>query len=380
MEQKSIFNELTGIRAIAAYMVFFHHYSYLLKENLNCFFFNFIEELHIGVTLFFVLSGFLISYRYYDNVKVHDNKWIIKYIQNRVARVYPMYFILTCLTFIFIFFNAENLKDTIGVFFLNITFLRGFFKNFLFSGIEQGWSLTVEECFYFAAPLYFIFAKKIKLIIPTLLIFFIGISLWFVFRNINFYGFFATLRFTLLYTFFGRVFEFFCGIVLARAYMKGRFFLTKNNQFFFKTILGSLGIIAILVLLGMIKGNFKFGLFTLWGIFLNNAILPCFIVVLYAGLITEKSWFQKLLASKFFVLLGKSSYSFYLIHLGIFHQFYLLLFPENIFYLFLYFNLLSIGLFYFLEEPLNNKIRKMNWYDFLSNKKKLFLKNKISTN
>jgi len=380
MEKKSIFNELTGIRAIAAYMVFFHHYVFFIKDKINVFTFNFLSELHIGVTLFFVLSGFLIAYRYYDNVKIRDNKWIVKYIQNRVARVYPMYFILTCVAFFFIFSYSENLKRDVGIFFLNITFLRGFFYEFLFTGVQQGWSLTVEECFYFSAPIIFIFTKHRKILIPIISIFLLGIIGWLVFKNFYFYGLFSPLRFTLLYTFFGRVFEFFIGIVLALTYRKSATFLFFKNKYLWKTLLGSLGIVATIILLGMVKGDVKYGLWTSWGIVLNNWILPCFIALFYAGLITENSWLKKILATKLLVLLGKSSYSFYLLHYGVFYMLISKYISKDIIVLFVLINLLSIAFFYLVEEPLNNKIRKMNWYDFLSSKKKLFLKNKISTN
>ena len=50
------------MRAIAAYMVFLHHYAVdprlagpLVKLLLQC---------HVGVTLFYVLSGFLVTYNY----------------------------------------------------------------------------------------------------------------------------------------------------------------------------------------------------------------------------------------------------------------------------------------------------------------------------
>ena len=64
---KEIFPSLTGIRAIAAYMVFIHHYNTFANKGLH----DFFGEFHIGVTLFFVLSGFLIAHRYY-NIEVFD--------------------------------------------------------------------------------------------------------------------------------------------------------------------------------------------------------------------------------------------------------------------------------------------------------------------
>ena len=57
--------ELTGIRFIAASMVFLFHYAevlFPLKDR--PFAYYFFRQLNTGVSLFFVLSGFLITYRY----------------------------------------------------------------------------------------------------------------------------------------------------------------------------------------------------------------------------------------------------------------------------------------------------------------------------
>ena len=92
-ENIKYFNALTGIRAIAAYMVFFHHYNPFVKFIYSYFIYSNINEFHIGVTLFFVLSGFLISFKYLNNNDFNYTKYFI----NRFSRIYPIYFILTIL-------------------------------------------------------------------------------------------------------------------------------------------------------------------------------------------------------------------------------------------------------------------------------------------
>ncbi|MEO6499619.1 MAG: hypothetical protein ABIN95_11415, partial [Mucilaginibacter sp.] len=70
MSQKTLQNyvpALTGVRAVAAYLVFISHYYYIFGENFPQIVNRFLGEFHIGVTIFFVLSGFLITYRYYNN-------------------------------------------------------------------------------------------------------------------------------------------------------------------------------------------------------------------------------------------------------------------------------------------------------------------------
>ena len=60
------FPALTGIRALAAFMVYIHHYNPFSIEFFGKYIHDFFSEFHIGVTIFFVLSGFLICNRYFD--------------------------------------------------------------------------------------------------------------------------------------------------------------------------------------------------------------------------------------------------------------------------------------------------------------------------
>ncbi|MBL4677220.1 MAG: acyltransferase [Mucilaginibacter sp.] len=216
MAQKPLQNyipALTGVRALAAYLVFISHYAYAFDEDFSHGVQRFLNELHIGVTIFFVLSGFLIAFRYFDNFKLTGD-WFKQYLKNRVARIYPMYFLLTAGAFISYYFTHDpktvnGFGNPIGLFFMNVTFVRGFFDQLKFTGIAQGWSLTVEECFYFSAPFIFYFAKKYnKFWLQWAVVTLFGAGLVMIFRNVNWYGFFGNFTFMFLYTFWGVVLSF----------------------------------------------------------------------------------------------------------------------------------------------------------------------------
>ena len=385
------FNELTGIRAIAAYMVFLHHYNFFFSaERYGNFIHSFVGEFHVGVTIFFVLSGFLICYRYYDKYNLRSNEWIVNYIQNRVARIYPIYFLVTTGTFSMILIHSSHVNlaglnfpivpyggqgisvhHDIILYILNITFIRGFFDNFRFTGVGQGWSLTVEECFYIAAPLIFYCSKKMKLIIPFLVIFFSGLLAWIIFRNINFYGFFGNLKFELYFTFFGRCFEFFVGIKLALIFKKS--YENKVSKSNYKTVIGILYIAICISVMVFVKGDKTYSTETFGGIVINNFFLPIGVAILFLGLITEKTYLSKVLKSKIFILLGKSSYSFYLIHVAVISVLVGRV-THSTLIIFLVTNILSIILFKFIEEPCNKYIRKLNVHGFLRRIKGLLTK------
>jgi peptidoglycan/LPS O-acetylase OafA/YrhL len=345
------FPALTGVRVVAAFMVYIHHFNPFKKEIVGENMHYFFDGFHVGVTLFFVLSGFLIAHRYFDDVDFEFKS----YLQKRIARIYPMYFILTSATFISGFFLAKSYGG-FGTYFLNISFLRGFFDDLKFSGIPQGWTLTVEEAFYFLAPLFFFLIKRNKLMLLLLPICFIALGVFLVqlFKNANLHGFMNSINFMLDYTFFGRVFEFFVGISLALIVKKEYCFRFKHF-----TILGILGISLSIYLLSILEPFPKTDFLLLQKSIINNLFLPVFgIMPFFYGLIKEKNLIFKMLSSKYAILLGKSSYVFYLIHIGFFRS-YLELISTNYIFLFLSLNIIAITLYLFLEKPLNGFLRRI---------------------
>ncbi len=118
---KKFFSALTGIRAIAAFMVCLFHFNPFTEVRFGSIVHNFFNEFHVGVTMFFVLSGFLIAYRYSDMEKIKFKQYFL----NRFARIYPVYFILTTLILAsnFFLYNGLSLGAWLFEYFLNITFL-----------------------------------------------------------------------------------------------------------------------------------------------------------------------------------------------------------------------------------------------------------------
>jgi len=118
-----------------------------------------------------------------------------------------------------------------------------------------------------------------------------------------------------LYTFLGRCVEFFIGIGLALIVIRLDDSDRKTPLFTILGIISMIGAIAIFVILPL-EGR-EFGLFHPLGIFTNNMVLPIGIAVFYFGLIKEKSIISSFLSTKTMQLLGKSSYIFYLLHIGV---------------------------------------------------------------
>lgn len=348
-------SSLTGVRAIAAYMVFLHHYaSSNYQEN---FLSKIFLEFHTGVSIFFVLSGFLIAYRYYDTAVI-DYKWFKKYLISRFSRIYPLLIVVTVITLIF----TQN--DSIKDWFLSLTLLKGFLPGERFIVISQTWSLSVEIMFYILAPFIFIISKKKgSLILQLLLILSIGLFISTYNKNFSLENITSGNLFILLYTFLGRAFEFFVGIYLALFLFKENFlknFLLNKKNISWTLVGLILFTLTILVLVFLQSDEYRFGAFSPYGVIIHNFFLPITIAIFFLGLTTESTILSKILSSRFFDILGKSSYAFYLIHLGIFPKFLPVFFQLNTVMLFIGLNILALILYYLVERPLNSLLRRIS--------------------
>ncbi|QIL74492.1 acyltransferase family protein [Hymenobacter sp. HDW8] len=352
-------------------MVYLHHYNPGQLIFNSPFLKSIFHEFHVGVTIFFTLSGFLITERYFatDVVSIKNIK---TYLINRFARIYPLYIILTLPVFFIAFYNVGFSRYYLYALILNITLLKSLSLEYAFTGLPQAWSLTVEECFYFFAIFFFAalnaprFSKAIVWISAIVLLPATGFVLVKIFNNLHL-PFFENISFVAYTTFFGRFFEFFIGAGLALLLKK-----VKTNHYLpFLTYGGitlfSLGVFALTKIKIAYEANF--GISPPIGIAVNNLYFPLCIAIIFMGLLREKSLISTFLSTKLLSVLGKSSYAFYLIHMGLIHELLSPYFNEESILgavaIYLVLVVLAIALYFFFEEPVNKKIKSLtsrhNW-------------------
>ena len=346
---KEQFPALTGIRAMGASAVFFVHLPFKIGSR------PFIDVMAL-MTFFFVISGFLIFYLYYESIALRTDQ-LKKYFINRFARIYPVYFLLVTVAILL-------RHDYRSIFlFKNYTLTHALFYNQVDRAIDQSWSLTAEECFYLLAPLIMFLVRKFNYAVALVF----GASLLGIALLISILP--ISLLHTPLYvftvSFFGHFFEFFCGIFLALLILKRK----KNDSLYLKgkkyTIAGGLGIFILLGLL-LMSNNINPTAQTTQFIIVNNFILPIVISVLFYGLMLEKTVTRSILSCGLLRLLGRTSYAFYLVHSMIIKYiaapYILVHFKEHYnLYVLLVFTLtqlIAFFIFAFYEEPLNIFIRK----------------------
>lgn len=316
--------------------------------------------------MFFVLSGFLIAYLYLP-LKIESRTGLRIFLGRRFARIFPLYLLVTIAYYVFVTIRGLHDAD-ISEIFLNLTLLKGFSDQYLFTGIMQAWSLTVEESFYLLSPLIFLLIRRKRIFwlqIPVL--FLAGLAAVYLFRTILQLSFFERVEFMWFTTFFGRCTEFYLGIFLAKQALAGKLNQRKGIM---RTIGGGLATVICIVLMSFLQQPFNVvhSVNAYPGLVVNNLVLPLAIYTFLKGLLTEKTFLSGLLSSPGFQLLGKSSYALYLVHAGIFADFFLRYSRGNLWIQFLLVQALSIVLYKFFEQPLNAWLKKRFFSDVIINR------------
>jgi peptidoglycan/LPS O-acetylase OafA/YrhL len=161
MEQNRTFlPNLNGLRFIGALAVLVFHVFTLEREIWGDFTssstFQSISKVaskgHHGVGLFFVLSGFLITYLLLKEIKENGSIQPFNFLMRRILRIWPLYFLIVIFGF-FIFPHLPHGQETEHSL-LNYSF---FLSNFdeIWNGANDSlnfltvtWSISIEEQFY----------------------------------------------------------------------------------------------------------------------------------------------------------------------------------------------------------------------------------------
>lgn len=159
--EKQKLDNLTIVRFFAAFAVFMLHGGTVFTNSATIppYFKNWISHGGEGVTIFFVLSGFILSYNYHGKL-VNSTFKFKSYFTNRFARVYPMYLFALIVGIPFMISHAKFLGVSYGLPYLatdtvsRIFLLHAWYPYFNDHPhwLTQGWTLSVELLFYVSFP------------------------------------------------------------------------------------------------------------------------------------------------------------------------------------------------------------------------------------
>ena len=188
LNKKNYIPFIDGLRAIAVVSVILYH--------LNIFNLNILPGGYLGVDIFFVISGYLISKIIMKELLSNKSFDFKNFYVRRARRILPILLIVSLfylIAFNFIPVDHNTLHKSIlsslfffsNYFYFFITYEYGAPNNFFIPFLHT-WSLGIEEQFYIFAPLGFILSFKLKLkFIYFILIIVISSFLFMLFSNEN---------------------------------------------------------------------------------------------------------------------------------------------------------------------------------------------------
>lgn len=353
---------LRGVAILLVLVLHFHLSYHLDKSLLNrVFTAEFIKIVaangNYGVTIFFVISGFLITslslQRYKELGKIDIGNFYV----NRFARIMPCLALVLLLIGMLNFFSLDVFKNSPNApsVFLSFFSVLTFWHNVLMEKagyfnycLNIYWSLSVEEVFYLAFPLICFFFKKTRAIAALLsILIIIGPIVRYYYSDneiIYLYGYFSCFDAIALGC---------CAAIISSSVVIQKKWLILAIEYI------AVGLAIFIYCDGAIKDHVVLGI---------SLMEICTAVLLVFAVQPSTSTFENLNPlSKLVCWLGKHSYELYLFHivvLALMKEFIpnAILSDSSKIFLFLAFMSLSILLSYFIanfySNVLNLKLRK----------------------
>ena len=348
--------EIDGLRAIAVVSIILYHAQIVVFGR------NWFEGGFIGVDIFFVISGYLITRIILSELRTKGSFSVLNFYERRARRILPLLFLVIAASFpvAWAWLLPKDLIEYSNSILASVFFGSNFF--FYFNTTEYGadsallkpflhtWSLGVEEQFYLIFPIIAILAYKFfKQHFLTILVALSLLSLQFSElmevrdSDLNFY------------LPFSRFWELAVGSMLAYRELNHR----SSDKGIGKRLLPMLGLYLIAYSILFFDSKTPHPSF--------HTLIPIIGVALIIRFASNDELVGKLLGSPPFVWMGLISYSAYLWHFPIFafaRNFYNT--PTNLVFIILTLSILFISSlsYKFVEKPFRdkNKIKTMPFY------------------
>jgi len=304
--EKIYFKGLYGLRFIAASAVVISHIEQVKLNHKYFSIFNFplINNFGFcGVILFFVLSGFLITYLLLAEKQTRNSISIKNFYIRRILRIWPLYFLVIALNFFIIpyissfwqsgaFSEMINQKHFFEKTALSLVFLPHI-AIILFPSIPCGqiWTIGLEEQFYLIWPLIIKFFKKYLLF--TILI----INLFFICASY----YVTNVKHVFLLNSYFSMLKLDCMVIGAI----GAYILYFEKYLILKILYNKFfQILSSITLIYIIYFQKSFG-------YINNEIYSILFTILIINICSNPKSIIKL-ENKVFKFLGKISYGIYM--------------------------------------------------------------------
>ena len=323
--RKEEIHPLTALRGIAALMVVTHHFGLLTMPWRSSLLGPMLQKFGLlGMTLFFVLSGFVIAYNYSDKINLHKPSGTVDFLVARIARLMPLYLLFVTGNYLYNIFvlAPSNVKNVSLAFPFNLLAIQSWVfakignlelvSSQIYANIS--WSISTEMMLYlllvpFGLTFFTIKKSFFRGLCLVLIAVLLRIAIVAYFQNLE-----SEFSWWLIYySPWGRWFEFMSGIGLAEMWVC-RWQCPRQYMRIIKW-LGLLSLALIILSFGnLVFFNipFLFGLNAIHGTY--AFAVPLFI---FLASMQNESFFEMPLA-KPLLFIGEISYSLYLLHGNLF--------------------------------------------------------------
>lgn len=302
---------LTSFRFFAALLVFSWH-THIFANYLDKYEFG-----YVGVSFFFILSGFILTYVYFSRLASGNLRKVKSFYAARIAKLYPVHLLtfLVALTLglqtLQLQYTTHLLTRVFSTALMNLTLTQSFYPsnivNFSFNGVA--WSISDELFFYALFPvIIYLVARYRHIATPKRLV-----LAWFIIWA-SLIGFLATKQSVIdnwVYYIFPplRLVDFTGGVVLGMCFLKiienpNNFFDRLQHKYFSVLEVAALSIIVAATLISpYLPQTLRFGMF----------LIPFWSLVIFV-FAWQKGIVSRILSAKSLIFLGNVSFSFYMIH------------------------------------------------------------------
>jgi peptidoglycan/LPS O-acetylase OafA/YrhL len=311
---KPSLDALTGLRFLAAMGVVFFHFSQPILQGRSFALFNLAGAGYIAVDLFYLLSGFILTYSYLspEGTLLGSRR---NFYVSRFARIYPAYllaFILAAPSDIATSLHVNHLATAIAKLAVSagsvLTLQQAWTPWTAWDWNYPAWSVSVEVFFYLLFPWLAVRLARLKPIstLPLAGLFWLlallaPFLLWALKGTTGQPTRADHLQMAIEFTPIFRLPEFAIGILLGRAYVMGRFRRLNGN------LLAALAFVSIF-------GVLAFCPHLPHPILANGLLAPLF-ALLIVSLAQAKGPIAGFLALPFMVTLGEASYGIYILQI-----------------------------------------------------------------
>lgn len=354
--------EIDGLRAVSVIAVILYHAKIYIPNLII--FSDFFSGGFIGVDIFFVISGYLISKIIITEIK-DTGKFSFKFFyERRIRRIIPLLlFVILCSLsvgwFILMPFNLVDLSkaslSSIGFssnIYFYLTGLEYWAEDKIPNVLLHTWSLAVEEQYYIFVPILLLLSLRFfknYLLLILIIIFLTSLGYSEIFGKNN-----PSATFYFIHT---RIWELMCGSLIAYCEI---YKIINNSNRFLNNTMPLLGI--ILIIFSFLFFNDRMNHPSLITIF---PIIGASLIILYSS---KNEFITKILSTRLFVSIGLISYSLYLWHYPIFNYVRLNDLVRGVLvnkiYLAVFTFAISIISYYLIEKPFRN--RKINFKYIIS--------------